>query len=948
MKVQKTPQTDNNESSSKKALALLLSFVLASTLMVPGIAYADDRASDGQNSSPASEGSENTAETTDVVDLNQGNEGDLSGEGTSGTDESEDASLTLSGVQESAEETVDVQAQSIDPNEIDTSWYTAEQSVLSISTAGQLKGLAKLVNEGNNFSGKTVNLTTSLTLTGEWTPIGTGNRSGSRFIGSPFSGVFDGNGYSITGLTLTTTSSKDYALGLFGGVVSGTVQNLTLVGVNVNVPTSEIAAAAIGMLTGDGVASNIKVSGSLKAARGNGAIVGRMTLSGTISDCTNNAAITGSAANVGGIVGAAYYTQQGSLMTISNCENNGPISGAGISVAGGIVGLSAANVSGCVNNGAVTAGSADSIGGIIGEQRAFGTISGNVNNATITGSMAGGIIGWIRYLESGTANYSRFDTVVVTGNTNYADIVGVQGKLSANGGIIAIAYDNASVSFNENYAPAISGYNFVAGIVGDLQVSTAPMPGVERDIIVSNNYSSTLYENLSGACVDLFAYNNDTRVFTVSDNTSSLVEKEITLTLDANGGSFEGAPTRDITATSSLYASTVASTTFTFPVAPLKSGSVLLGWFTAADGGEEVLVATAKFAENTTLYAHWGTIEQQVAEIEQKMDAVLEADAAPSVEAVNAVVESLVNANQATIDRMTTSEDARKIAAVESLFIVMNSNHVAPTSVEALEGTSLTQVQVEGAALSVPIANEMLHAQVDIKPVTLSEIPADLPRDIDTERLIPVDITLSIADAEDQLVEGMENIQPKAPLTLRIRVNNEDNDLDPKKILIVHYHDNGGRIETTAITPLSVTTEENDLIVTFMLTKLSKVVIGQLLGSIVDTPSDGNDNPPGNYNAQGNTTGVHSGVQTTPYSNRSLVQGSSAQQAAGAGSSSPSADTHGNTNVSGPDGTHSQVEGMYAHPTNTPVGFIVGLAALILGVTVALILVNRKQTKKNH
>ena len=137
-------------------------------------------------------------------------------------------------------------------------------------------------------------------------------------------------------------------------VNGGMVMNLKLQKVAVDVPTSEMAAAAVGMLTGEGTVSGVEVlSGHVAAARGNGAIVGRMIKGGTISGCKNYATVTGTGANVGGIVGAAYYTADGQTMTIENCYNYGTVTGTA-GVVGGIAGLSAANVSNCVNESAIT------------------------------------------------------------------------------------------------------------------------------------------------------------------------------------------------------------------------------------------------------------------------------------------------------------------------------------------------------------------------------------------------------------------------------------------------------------------------------------------------------------------------------------------------------------------------------------------------------------------
>lgn len=58
----------------------------------------------------------------------------------------------------------------------DTRWYNKDEAVFHITTAGQLAGIAKLVNEGTvTFEGKTIYLDNGLDLAGiEWISIGTG------------------------------------------------------------------------------------------------------------------------------------------------------------------------------------------------------------------------------------------------------------------------------------------------------------------------------------------------------------------------------------------------------------------------------------------------------------------------------------------------------------------------------------------------------------------------------------------------------------------------------------------------------------------------------------------------------------------------------------------------------------------------------------------------------
>lgn len=98
------------------------------------------------------------------------------------------------------------------------------QTIYNTDNEKGLKNLAKLVNE----EGKTdidITLTGNITLTGEWTPIGTESQ--------PYTGTFDGGGkYTITGLKIDQ-SGTDY-VGLIGRLGSGgTVQDVTLTEVNV-------------------------------------------------------------------------------------------------------------------------------------------------------------------------------------------------------------------------------------------------------------------------------------------------------------------------------------------------------------------------------------------------------------------------------------------------------------------------------------------------------------------------------------------------------------------------------------------------------------------------------------------------------------------------------------------------------------------------------------------
>ncbi len=430
-----------------------------------------------------------------------------------------------------------------------------DNKTIIISSPDQLAGLAKLVNEGKPYQEYTVTLMTNIDLNGhEWTPIGTGIRKDGGYTDEShsFQGTFDGNGNTIYNLSITTDpkDNPDQAIGLFGIVDGGTVKDLKFDNVNINVPSSEMAAAAVGMLTGGGTVSGIEVvSGKIIAKRGNGAVVGRMTKSGTIEDCINSATVSGSDSNVGGIVGAAYYTEQDSKMIISNCTNYGEVScTAPVSVVGGIVGLSAADVINCINEGTITGNGTD-VAGIVAEQQNAGSIKDCVNKGDITNSSSaygtGGIVGWIRY-NGATSAYPVKNVIEVSGNTNYGS---VQGGNDA-GGIVGTVYNFGNITANNNYAPTLKATTFAAGIVGNAQFpqgNEGPigMSGFQEMVNVKDNSTATSLDKITveGSCKDLFVYINDQSKVTEENNTLLINDPEqfsSFATAVNNGNTFSG------------------------------------------------------------------------------------------------------------------------------------------------------------------------------------------------------------------------------------------------------------------------------------------------------------------------------------------------------------------------------------------------------------------------
>ena len=168
-----------------------------------------------------------------------------------------------------------------------------EDGICRISTEAELKRFAAMVNEGNNFAGKTVHLENDINLNNElWTPIGVYKDSKTHF-----KGTFDGQNHTITGLKVN--ESRKNGVGFFGKVYTGTIKNLTVEG---TVSTSN--SNYVGGIVGHGYA--------------------------TITNCTFKGTVgSKDTMQVGGIAGSGGFT-------ITNCSVYGDVI-AGC-WAGGIVG----------------------------------------------------------------------------------------------------------------------------------------------------------------------------------------------------------------------------------------------------------------------------------------------------------------------------------------------------------------------------------------------------------------------------------------------------------------------------------------------------------------------------------------------------------------------------------------------------------------------------------
>ncbi|MBM6963070.1 fimbrillin family protein [Phocaeicola plebeius] len=166
--------------------------------------------------------------------------------------------------------------------------YTVSEDgkTYNVTSADGLKNVAELVNGGKTDIN--ITLDTDLTLTGEWTPIGTESQ--------PYTGTFNGKDKTITGLTVNQEGTN--YVGLIGYLGSGgKVQNVTLTDVSV---TGYWYVGGVVGANDKGTVTACTASGSISGSSRVGGVVEYN--GGTMTGCTVSGSVSGDS-SVGGVVG---------------------------------------------------------------------------------------------------------------------------------------------------------------------------------------------------------------------------------------------------------------------------------------------------------------------------------------------------------------------------------------------------------------------------------------------------------------------------------------------------------------------------------------------------------------------------------------------------------------------------------------------------------------------
>ena len=332
----------------------------------------------------------------------------------------------------------------------------SKDEVYEISNAGQLYWFAGLVN--GTLSGVTQNTSANAVLTAdivvnknvlkpdgtlnegtfkEWTPIATS--------ASPYTGIFDGQNHTISGLYFNQEDS--YNVGLFsrnnGKIANAGILDSYFYG------TSKVG----------GVCGN--------------------NYTGTITNCYN----TGSVSGIGTAGGVSGYNDNGS---ITNCYNTGNVSGS----SGFVGGVSGCNSKGTIIN-SYNAGSVSGlefVGGVSGDN-SKGTITNCYNIGSVSGSE--GYVGGVNGYNNGGTITNSYNVGSVSGTERH--VGGVSGY--NDGGTITNCYNIGSSVSGSGYVGGVSGDNSKGTITNCYNTGSVSGTGVNVGGVIGRNESNATIKN---------------------------------------------------------------------------------------------------------------------------------------------------------------------------------------------------------------------------------------------------------------------------------------------------------------------------------------------------------------------------------------------------------------------------------------------------------------------
>lgn len=384
-----------------------------------------------------------------------------------------------------------------------------------VSVDGTEMSFADFQNGFSEYASKSVVLLKDVVLPDDFASLG------SLLV--PFTGTFDGKGYTISNLKAP----------LFGKLQGATVQNLTLTGDIVMTGSSAngnnggaLTPRADGMTLRNCV-SNVSLNFTPAAPSCIGAwagFCGAGTI--TIGQCVNNGAVTvdysGAKAHsiyVGGFIGK---TNVGA--TISSSVNNGAVSGktenssdqsSQTTLMGGFIGNAnkTVNVQKCVNNGAVRVTTSKGhgghkVGGLIGvlEGGSTSNFTDCVNNGEVFAYVqAGGLVGTVNNIATLNNCYNYGDVIsggdkTMSGSSFAGGMIAYLNATGSDGAVIKNCVNYGNITSQANVSTKLEAY--AGGIAGNIGGKVTLVAGncLSKGTVKADLYAGGLFGYVNANC----------------------------------------------------------------------------------------------------------------------------------------------------------------------------------------------------------------------------------------------------------------------------------------------------------------------------------------------------------------------------------------------------------------------------------------------------------------
>lgn len=356
-----------------------------------------------------------------------------------------------------------------------------------IATAADLFALKDAVANVPAARSLSYKQTANIDMTGTDAFAGIGTYDANPTNGVPFTGTYDGGGYTISNVDFT---QRNYG-GIFNQVNGGTIKKLTVENItcedfSTSVNDGEWGCAIVGNAGNGAILENLVANGSFgttstPCTHNVAGIAIRLSEGNTrVINCTNNATLYGTYSKLGGICALTQYKIDTGAVKFEGCVNNGTITATkdnngskepGVDGIAGIVAYTAGKteLKDCVNTGSFSSTySSAAIGELVGK-------GGVETNGTLTdlGGNKGDATKKLVYSQSNVTGfkYATVDNGVATTVTSLAKDTTylLEGNVAASGTpVFTLAAAGETIAFD-----TALGYTF-AGTVAAAKGLVAP------------------------------------------------------------------------------------------------------------------------------------------------------------------------------------------------------------------------------------------------------------------------------------------------------------------------------------------------------------------------------------------------------------------------------------------------------------------------------------------